>query len=257
VLGSTRLESGLTVVTEAMAGVRSVALGFWVGVGSRDEPAVTAGASHFLEHLLFKATATRTAQEIAEVIDAVGGELNAFTAKDHTAFYLRVLAEDLELALDVLCDIMWAPAFRPDEVDAERQVILEELLMRGDDPEDLVQEVLAEALFPDHPLGREVLGDEATVEAMTGAQLRAFHDERYRPAAMVLAAAGAIDHAGLVAGVEARFAASGRAGGASARCARPQGCLPPRWPSAGAPPNRPTSPSGWSGSIAVTPTATP
>jgi predicted Zn-dependent peptidase len=210
---TTTLSSGLTVVSEPMLHVRSVALGFWVGVGSRDEPASAAGASHFLEHLLFKGTPTRSARQIAEVIDGVGGEMNAFTAKDHTAFYVRVLVKDLELALDVLCDIMWDPAFRVPEVEAERQVILEELLMRGDEPEDLAQELLAEALYPEHPLGREVLGTEETVRSMSAADLRRFHSERYRPGAMVFAAAGAVDHEALVDGVERRFGRSGRSSG--------------------------------------------
>jgi predicted Zn-dependent peptidase len=196
-----------------MADVRSVALGFWVGVGSRDEAETVAGASHFLEHLLFKGTPHRTAQEIAEVVDSVGGEMNAFTARDHTAFYLRVLADDLELGLDVLCDIMWDPAFRPGEVEAERKVILEELLMRGDEPEDLVHELLTEALYPGDPLGREVLGDERTVGRLTGADLRCFHEEWYRPGAMVLAAAGAVDHDILAEAVDARFERSGRLAG--------------------------------------------
>jgi predicted Zn-dependent peptidase len=195
--------------------VRSVAVGFWVGVGSRDEPAAIAGASHFLEHLLFKGTPARSAREVAEVIDAVGGEINAFTTKDHTAFYLRVLDRDLPVALDVLCDIMWNPAFRPGEFEAERQVILEELLTRGDDPEDLVQELLSEAMYPNHPLGREVLGNEVSVAALALDDLRGFHAARYVPGAMVLAAAGALDHERLVAEVEARFARTGRLPGGS------------------------------------------
>jgi predicted Zn-dependent peptidase len=201
-IASSRSPSGLTVVTERMADVRSVALGFWVGVGSRDEAPELAGASHFLEHLLFKGTPRRSGQEIAEAIDAVGGEMNAFTAKDHTAFYLRVLASDLPLALDVLCDIMWDPAFRPDEVAAERQVIREEILMQGDEPDELAHELLAGALWPGHPLGREVLGDEGTVSAMSVEDIRTFHDTHYRPGATVLAAAGMVDHDGLLAAVE-------------------------------------------------------
>jgi len=212
-IASSRLTSGLAVVTERMPDVRSVALGFWVGVGSRDEEPAQAGASHFLEHLLFKGTPTRSAASIAEAVEAVGGEINAFTAKDHTAFYLRVLAEDLELGLDVLCDIMWDPAFRPDEVEAERQVILEELLMQGDEPDELVHDLLAEALWRHHPLGREVLGDAATVTAMDVAAIRAFHDRHYRPAVTVFAAAGAVDHDELLSAVDARFEASGRPGG--------------------------------------------
>jgi predicted Zn-dependent peptidase len=219
----TTVPSGLTVVSESMPHVGSVALGFWVGVGSRDEAPETAGASHFLEHLLFKGTSERSAREIAEVIDAVGGEMNAFTAKDHTAFYVRVLAKDLELALDVLSDIMWDPAFRAGEVDAERQVILEELLMRGDDPEDLVQELLAEALYPGHALGREVLGTEDTVRSMSADDLRRFHSERYRPGAMVFAAAGAIEHEAIVTAVTDRLSRSGRPSGGSRPIRTPPG----------------------------------
>ena len=210
---TSQLPSGLTVVTERMHDVRSVTLGFWVAVGARDEALEQAGASHFLEHLLFKGSDRRTAADIAEAVDAVGGELNAFTAKDHTAFYVRLLATDLELGLDILTDIMWRPAFRPDEVEAERQVILEELLMQADEPEDLAQELLAAALWPDHPLGREVLGVEATVAAMGADDLRAYHDERYRPGVTVLAAAGLLDHDDLVVAVEQRLAASGRTPG--------------------------------------------
>ncbi len=144
-----------------MPDVRSVALGFWVGVGSRRRGA-GAGRQRRTSSstCCSRAPSDRSAAEIAEAIDAVGGELNAFTTKDHTAFYVRLLADDIELALDVLCDIMWRPAFRPEEVEAERHVILEELLMQADEPEDLVQELLASAIWPGHPLGREVLGDE-------------------------------------------------------------------------------------------------
>jgi predicted Zn-dependent peptidase len=207
------LPSGLNVVTERMPEVCSVTLGFWVAVGARDEEPEQAGASHFLEHLLFKGSDRRSAAEIAEAVDAVGGELNAFTARDHTAFHVRLLATDLPLGLDILSEIMWRPAFRPEEIEAERQVILEELLMQADEPEDLVQEMLAAALWPDHPLGREVLGDEATVKAMGADDLRAYHEQRYRPGVTVLAAAGLVDHDGLVDAVTHRLAASGRAPG--------------------------------------------
>ena len=122
-------DSGLTIVTEHMPDVRSVSLGFWVGTGSVDEPEGIAGASHFLEHLLFKGTERRGAREIAELVDAVGGDLNAFTTKEHTAFYVRMLAESVDLGLDILSEIIWGPALRPEELEAERQVILEEILM--------------------------------------------------------------------------------------------------------------------------------
>jgi len=202
---STQLDCGLTVVTEAMADVASVSAGFWVGTGSRDEEPALAGASHFLEHLLFKGTPTRSARQIAEDVDAVGGDMNAFTTREYTAFYLRVLDRSFELALDILSDILWRPAFRPDEVEAERQVILEEILMRADEPADFVHEVFTEALFPEHPLGREVLGDEDSIEAMAAASIARFHADHYRPGNVVFAAAGHLEHDAVVAGVEARL----------------------------------------------------
>ena len=209
---TTHLDCGLTVVTEPMPDVRSVAVGFWVGTGSRDEEAPVAGASHFLEHLLFKGTPSRSARSIAEAIDEVGGDINAFTTKEYTAFYVRVLSDALETGLDILSDIMWQPAFRGDEVEAERQVIVEEILMHGDEPADLVHEVLAGALFPEHALGRDVLGDEATIEAMPQEDIAAFHGVHYRPGNIVLAAAGDLDPDTLAEGIERRF--SGLPGGA-------------------------------------------
>jgi predicted Zn-dependent peptidase len=218
VIRSTLLPSGLRVVTERMPDVRSVTAGFWVGTGSRDEDASISGASHFLEHLLFKGTASRSAREIAEAVDAVGGDLNAFTTKEYTAFYVRVLSDALEMGLDILCDIITAPAFRPDEVEAERQVILEEILLREDEPADLVHEVLGDALFPDHPLGREVLGLEGTVKAMEVDAIRDFFADHYRPGNMVFGAAGDLDHDHVVAGLGQRLgeAAGGRAPARSA-----------------------------------------
>jgi predicted Zn-dependent peptidase len=203
---TTRLDSGLRLVTERMPDVRSVAIGFWVDAGSRDEPPAIAGASHFLEHLLFKGTDTRSAQDIAEAIDAVGGEMNAFTTKEYTAFYVRVLDDSLDLAVDILSDIMWSPAFRPDEIDAERQVILEEILMHEDEPSDLVHDVFTEALYPGHPLGREILGTEATIEAMTRAEIADYFGEHYRPESIVVAAAGNVEHDALASAIDARYA---------------------------------------------------
>jgi predicted Zn-dependent peptidase len=208
---TTTLEQGLTVVTERMPDVRSVSIGFWVGTGSVDEAPERSGASHFLEHLLFKGTASRTARDIAEAVDAVGGDMNAFTTKEYTTFYVRLLADDQDLGLDILSDIIWSPAFRPDEFEAERQVILEEILMHADEPADLVHDVLAGALYPRHPLGREVLGAEDTVTAMTVDDVAAFHAAHYRPANLVVAAAGALDHDRVVDGIAHRIA--GQAGG--------------------------------------------
>ncbi|MDQ6840019.1 MAG: insulinase family protein [Actinomycetota bacterium] len=194
-----------------MTDARSVSLGFWVGIGSVDETPASAGVSHFLEHLLFKGTPNRSAREIAEAVDSVGGDMNAFTTKEYTAFYLRLLADDVELGFDILSDIMWSPAFRPPEVDAERQVILEEILMHNDEPADLVHDLFAGALFADHPLGREVLGEESTIRAMSPEAIGGFHRRHYRPANMVFAAAGAVDHGAVLDGVTRRM--NGTSGG--------------------------------------------
>ena len=210
------LDCGIRLVTEAMPGVSSACLGYWVGTGSRDETADQAGISHFLEHLLFKGTPSRSARAIAEAVDAVGGDMNAFTTKEYTAFYVRTLAEDLDLGLEVLGDIMMNPALRPDEVDAERQVILEEVLMHLDEPSDVVQERFAEAMFPGHPLGREVLGLPEVITAVTVPAIRAFFDEHYRPGNIVVAAAGRVEHARLAAALEERFVGA------------PVGCPPQR-----------------------------
>lgn len=209
----TTLDGGLAVVTERMPDVRSVSIGFWVGTGSVDEAPGQAGASHFLEHLLFKGTPTRTARSIAEDVDAVGGDMNAFTTKEYTAFYVRLLAEDQQMGLDILSDIIWSPAFRPEEFESERQVILEEILMHADDPADLVHDVLAGALYPEHPLGREVLGEQATVEAMSVDDVARFHTAHYRPANIVVAAAGRLDHDQVVEGLASGL--RGRSGGAA------------------------------------------
>ena len=202
---STVLASGIRVVTERMPEVRSVTIGCCVAVGGRDEPEALAGASHFLEHLLFKGTADRAAREIAGVVDARGGEMNAFTAREHTAFYVRLPRRETGFGLDLLGDVVARPAFRPDEVEAERQVILEELLLSEDEPDDRAHTLCMEGLFPDHPLGREVLGTDETIAAMARDDIAAFHGEHYRPANLVVVAAGDLDHDEVVAGVEAGF----------------------------------------------------
>jgi predicted Zn-dependent peptidase len=190
----TRLESGLRVVTESLPALRSVAIGFWVGTGSRDEPDDLAGASHFLEHLLFKGTARRSAADIAHAVESCGGDMNAFTAHEVTTYYVRVPDERLELALEILSDIVWSPALRTDDVDSERQVILEEIRMRDDAPEDLVHELFGGAIFPDHAIGREVIGSPATIERLGSKEIGAFHAEHYHPSNVVVAAAGNLDH---------------------------------------------------------------
>jgi predicted Zn-dependent peptidase len=216
------LDGGLRVVTERMPGVRSVALGVWVGVGNRDEPAPIAGASHFLEHLLFKGTPTRAAREIAETVDATGGDLNAYTTKEYTAFYGRLPSWHTDLGLDLLFDVVARPAFRAAEVDSERNVILEELHLQLDDPDDLVHSVLYEALFPEHPLGWEVLGTIGSVAAVTPTDLEAFHARWYRPANLVVVAAGDVDHDQVAAAAAAAFPAGAGAGERPERAAPAQ-----------------------------------
>jgi len=201
----TTLPGGLRVVTEFVPGVRSASVGVWVGVGSRDEGPSVAGAAHFLEHLLFKSTPTRTALEIAQVMDGVGGELNAFTSKENTCFYAHVLDEDLAMAVDLVSDVVLRGRCRVADVDIERQVVLEEISMRDDDPEDLLGDLFIEAMFPEHPLGRPIIGTVDSVESMTRSQLRSFHGRRYTPDRMVVAVAGNIDHRQTVALVERAF----------------------------------------------------
>jgi predicted Zn-dependent peptidase len=205
----TELDSGLRVVTESLPALRSVAVGFWVGTGSRDEADDISGASHFLEHLLFKGTDRRSAVEIAEAIESVGGDMNAFTAHELTTYYVRVPDDRLALALEILSDIVWDPAFRPDEVDSERQVILEEIRMRDDAPEDQVHELFGNAIFPEHPIGRDVIGTPETIVAMGPAEIGAFHGEHYHPSNVVVAAAGNLQHDEVVALVEAGLVRTG------------------------------------------------
>ncbi len=185
-----------------MPQLRSVAVGFWVGTGARDESDPDSGASHFLEHLLFKGTARRSALEVAAAVESVGGSMNAFTTHEYTAFYVRVPDDHLALALDVLSDVVWSPALRPEELEAERQVILEEIRMRDDTPDDLVHELLAEGLFPGHRLGRPVIGSPESIRAMSRDQVRDLHRGHYRPGNVVVAAAGNLSHGDVVEAVE-------------------------------------------------------
>lgn len=186
--------SGVRVLTEHMPEVRSASLGFWFGVGSRDETPEVQGSSHFLEHLLFKGTSTRGAQEIAEAFDAVGGEANAFSTKEYTCVYARVLDRDLPMAYEILSDMVRNPAIRDDDVINERRVVLEEIAMHEDTPDDLVHDVLAETLFGDHPLAREVMGTVESVASISGSGLREFHEATYHGKNLVVAVAGNVDH---------------------------------------------------------------
>ncbi len=210
-IGTETLPCGIRLATEAMADVRSVCVGFWVGTGSRDEPVEHAGASHFLEHLLFKGTPARSAAAIAEALDEVGGDCNAYTTKEYTAFYVRLLAEHLPLGLDILSEIMWDPALRPDDVDAERTVILDEILMHADEPADLAAERFMASLYPGHPLGRDSLGTAESVGKTGADDVRRFFEHHYRPANIVVSVAGDCEHDVVAAEVDRRF--TGRPGG--------------------------------------------
>jgi predicted Zn-dependent peptidase len=201
----TVLPGGLRVVTEKLPAVRSVAFGIWAGVGSRDEDVLHAGATHYLEHLLFKGTARRSALDISAAMDAVGGELNAFTAKEYTCYYARVLDEDLPLAIDVLCDMVTGSLIEPRDVDAERGVILEEIAMNEDDPADLVHEAFAARLFGDTPLGRPILGTVESINSISRDRIAEHYRARYTPDSLVVAAAGSLDHERVVELTRAAF----------------------------------------------------
>ncbi len=190
----TEFGSGLRVVTERMPGVRSVALGLWVLAGSRDEPPPISGSSHFLEHLLFKGTRTRSARDIAEAFDAVGGEVNAFTAKEYTAYYARVRDRDLPMAVDHLADMLQHSVLRRADVDGERQVILEEINVLEDTPDELVHDLFTETLWPGHPLGRPILGTKESIRSASRDQVHRFYRRHYVPGNLVVVAAGNVDH---------------------------------------------------------------
>ena len=194
----TVLPGGLRVITESLPAVRSVAFGIWAGVGSRDEDLAHAGATHYLEHLLFKGTSRRSALDISAAIDAVGGELNAVTAKEYTCYYARVLDADLPLALDVLADMVTSSLIEPKDVDAERGVILDEIAMNDDDPSDTVHEAFAAQLLGDTPMGRPILGSVDSINAITREQIAGHYAARYKPQNLVVAAAGSLDHAEVV-----------------------------------------------------------
>jgi predicted Zn-dependent peptidase len=203
----TRLPSGLTVVTDAMPHLQTAALGVWVGCGSRHEQAEEQGISHFLEHMAFKGTTRRTARQIAEEIEAVGGDLNAATGVEMTAYYARTLKADVPLALDVLADILTSPSFDPDEITREKNVIVQEIGAMEDAPDDLVFEYRQATAFADQPIGRSILGTRATVRSFDAKRLRTYLTRHYRAPRTVISAAGAVDHRAVVEDVERRFAA--------------------------------------------------
>lgn len=205
----TTLPGGLRIVTETLPSVRSATFGIWAHVGSRDETPSLNGATHYLEHLLFKGTHKRSALDISSAIDAVGGEMNAFTAKEYTCYYARVLDTDLPLAIDVVCDMLTGSLIREDDVNVERGAILEEIAMTEDDPGDCVHDLFARTMFGDNPLGRPVLGTVDTVNALTADRIRRFYKKHYDPTHLVVAAAGNIDHDKVVRQVRAAFDKAG------------------------------------------------
>jgi predicted Zn-dependent peptidase len=221
----TQLDSGLTVATERVPGALSVATGVWVGVGSRDEPARISGVSHFLEHLLFKGTATRSAQDISRSVDRVGGDFNAFTTKEYTAYYCRLPARHAQMSIDLLGDVLTRPALRDSDVNGERLVILEELAMDDDSPDDVAHRAFLEQLFADHPLGRDTAGERATVQAITPDDVRGFFETHYHADSMVVTMAGPIGHDDALAMVRDAFV-DVRPAGASLRRSAPETSLP-------------------------------
>jgi len=208
----TALPGGVRVVTERIPAVRSVALGFWIGTGSCSESDEEAGLSHLLEHMLFRGTERYGSAEIDQIFDAMGAELNAGTGKESTSVYARVLDQHLERAFDVIAQMVWAPAM--ESLAEEREIVLEEIAMYEDDPQDLIFDILGETIFPGHPLGRATLGRAEVVSAATREQLLGFHGERYVPANVVIAAAGSVEHEQVVAWAREALPAAGAQPGA-------------------------------------------
>lgn len=205
----TVLPSGIRIITEKMPTVRSAAIGIWVNVGSRDEIAAQTGSAHYLEHLLFKGTKNRTALEISSAIDAVGGEMNAFTSKEVTCFYTRVLDTSVPTAIDVLVDMITSATITSIDVDQERTVVLEEIAMRDDDPADIVHETFAKAMYGDAPLGRSILGTVENISSLTRRSIFGFYKKYYTPDRLVVSVAGNVDHAQIVKLVRNAFAKGG------------------------------------------------
>jgi predicted Zn-dependent peptidase len=188
------LPNGLRIVTERMPHVRSVSIGVWLARGSRHESGDQSGIAHFVEHMLFKGTATRTAEDIAQTVDSIGGQMDAFTAKEYASYYFKVLDEHLPLAVEVLSDIVMNPAFSDDDISREKKVVLEEIKMVEDTPDDLVHELFTENLWPGHPLGRPILGTKETVEALTREGLRQYFTNVYASPNLIVSAVGNIEH---------------------------------------------------------------
>ena len=202
-MAKTVLPSGLRIVTEEVNTVRSAAVGIWINIGSRDEGSATAGASHFLEHLLFKGTKNRSALDISSAIEAVGGEMNAFTSKEYTCFYARVIDSDLALAIDVLGDLITSSVVDASDVKAEANVVLEEIAMRDDDPSDLIHDLFLETYYGNSQLGRPILGTTMSIKSMSRNTVYNYYKKKYLPQDIVVAVAGNVKHKDVVRKVEA------------------------------------------------------
>jgi len=201
----TVLPGGLRIITQAVPGVRSAAFGVWVTAGSRDETPAQHGSAHFLEHLLFKGTSKRSALEISSMVEAVGGDLNAFTGKELTCYHAKVLDRDLPMAIDVVCDVVTDALLRTSDIDDERGVILEEIAMYEDDPSDLIHDDFATLVYGQTPLGRTILGTTDSIRGLSRSTIRSFYTKHYQPSGMVVSAAGNVDHADVVKRVRAAF----------------------------------------------------
>src|SRR5436309_11116682 len=188
------LDNGLRLLTERMTQVRSIRIGVWLPRGSRHETAERGGIAHFVEHMLFKGTATRSAEDIAQAIDSIGGQLDAFTAKEYASYYIKVLDEHLPLAMDILSDIVRNPAFTPDDVQREKKVVVEEIKMVEDTPDDLVHELFTQGFWENHPLGRPILGTKETVESLTAELLREYFQQAYTARNLIVSAVGNLEH---------------------------------------------------------------
>ena len=210
------LDNGIRLVTESMSHVRSVSLGVWLTRGSRHESDAEAGIAHFVEHMLFKGTASRTAEDIAQAVDSIGGQLDAFTAKEYASYYVKVLDQHLPLAVDILSDIVLRPAFHETDIDREKKVVLEEIKMVEDTPDDLVHELFTQSFWEGHPLGRPILGTKETVESLTQGNLRDHFRAAYVAQNLIISAAGNLEHAWVRAALEKAFSGMPSAGPAAA-----------------------------------------
>jgi predicted Zn-dependent peptidase len=218
----TESPNGIRVLTEKMPNLRSVTTGFWVGVGSRDEPQELSGISHFIEHLLFKGTSSRSARRIAEEFDAMGGELNAFSAKEYTCYYAKVLDERVEEAFEIMTDMLLRSLMQPKDVDAERKVILEEIAMHEDSPDDIIHDLFVSALWESHPLGQSVLGQQNVIRTLGSEEIKRYYGRYYRPENVVVAAAGNIEHEKVVEMVSRMMDADGGSSREERHCVVPE-----------------------------------